>query len=102
MIQRDDLLAYLIVLNYEPVLNKLSPGERAIGHCNIMGCLIRVEEQLDTHFMGTYSLTAASLLCKIRLREKLNSKNPSTDPRLQESTADTANSLYAELRERFL
>ena len=47
MIQREDLLAYLVVLNYYPVIQKMSTYEVSLGSKFIEGCLIRLIDQLE-------------------------------------------------------
>ena len=86
-----DILAYLVVLSYGPVLDKLSWSELKTGHANLLGCLMRLYDALENE---NYS----HILELIRYREMLNGEFPRGDPMLEEETADLANLLYGFLR----
>lgn len=86
MINREDLLAYLVVLNHEPVLKKLSEAQIQVGRQHMMGCLVRVMDQIED---GSYLRTA------IQHREYLNGIHPVGQPQLAEATAEVSELLYA-------
>lgn len=86
MIVREDLLAYLVVLNHEPVLKKLSDEQKKIGNAHMMGCLFKVMDQIED---GSYLRTA------IQNREHLNGIHPVGQPQLAEATAEVSELLYA-------
>lgn len=61
---KNDILAYLIVLNYIPVIKKISFADQKVGISNIVGCLHRVE-----NFLNFKNFQLASML---KYRESLN------------------------------
>ena len=71
-----DILAYLYVLDSKKV--KLTEYELKIGQEHCLGCLSRIEAQLDK-----VNPQIANL---IRQREELNGKLPKNDPQLVEAT----------------
>ena len=86
MIVREDLLAYLVVLNHEPVLKKLSEDQKRVGRQHIMGCLIRVLDGIEEE---------SYLRIAIKNREHLNGIHPVGQPQLAEATAEVSELLYA-------
>ena len=67
--KREDLLAYLIVLNYQPVIDQLSEADYKIGRAHMMGCLDRVIRQLEVCCNDSSVLNLAEL---VKAREKEN------------------------------
>lgn len=68
--KREDLLDYLVVLNYQPVIDLLSEADYKIGRANMEGYLGRVLEQLDKE--GPDRVDIIKLADAIRAREKEN------------------------------
>lgn len=85
-----DILAYLMVLNHQPTLQKLSPTERQVGTNNIMGCLHRVEDFL-------IQKDWRSIVSMLKNREKLNGRYPVTNTALIQATAELSETLYTVL-----
>ena len=73
---REDALAYLVVLNYKPVLDQLSEDDYKIGRAHIEGCLSRIINQLESNKEDNLLIDLAKA---IHAREKENG-NP-TDPK---------------------
>jgi len=88
MINRTDVLAYLVVLAYHPVLAKLSVADNQTGHLNMAGCLNRVVSSIEE---GSYLKQA------ILERERLNGLHPVGHPDLQAATVEVATLLEAYL-----
>lgn len=86
MIARNDLLAYLIVLNHKPTLDLLSEDQKRIGNQNMIGCLHRVFDAIENE---------SYLKIAIKKREDLNAVCESGHPLLEESTAEVATLLHA-------
>jgi hypothetical protein len=84
---KSDIVAYLIVLNYQPVLDQLTPEEYEAGRQKMLGCLHRVEAILgeqDLHL--------------VKYRERLNGMYPVGHPGLQRATEECAKALYEKMR----
>jgi hypothetical protein len=86
MINREDLLAYLTVLNYEPILRRISSDQYQIGRKHEEGCLIRLLEDIEED---------SYLRIAIKNRERLNGLHPVGHPQLAEATAEVAELLHA-------
>lgn len=87
---RDDVLAYLVVLDHPPVMAQLSRDDIWTGREHQGGCLLRIQEQLqDDKF----------LLNAVKERERLNGLVGKNNPQLLLATAECANSLYQILTE---
>lgn len=109
-LKREDLLAYLQVLNYGPSLEELSFSEIEMGLRHIPGCLSRISDALSAieyqeTYYGNYGhpiefQRLMALKKTIELREFYNAKLllPNDDPVLVSMTQATATSITAYLR----
>ncbi len=79
-----DLIAYLIVLNYNPVLKKLTTKQYDSGKWKMLGCLHRLCLSLDND----------EIINAVIIREKLNCNLPYGNIQLSEATANLANMIY--------
>lgn len=70
---KKSFLGYLVVLGYEPILEKLSTLERQIGNNSMMGCLYQVTKHLEA---ATDPL-APKVLKAVKMREDINVKTTS-------------------------
>lgn len=97
-IDNKDILAYLNVLGYAPVWNRLTVEEQQIGKQNICGCYCRLMESLEK--LATFHGDVRAVYMQVQRREYLNvSLNlPVTDPSLQAETEITAKMLFEFLR----
>lgn len=86
MIHRNDLLAYMVVLNHKPVLDRLSVDQINIGRQHMLGCLSRLMDQIEPE---SYLKNA------IKERERLNAIHPVGQPQLAEATAKISELLHA-------
>lgn len=77
----EDALAYLIVLNHPPIIEKLSEQEWKIGQEHLNGCLMRLADQLEQD-QDEYVLSMF-LLQTIRKREKVNAVDDEDPDRLK-------------------
>lgn len=93
-----DIIAYLLVLNYTPVLKRLSASERRIGQQNIMGCYCRLMESLEDQISGDFC--KKRLYQAIQYREHLNAVEwlPCSNFQFQQATAEVAEMLYRHLK----
>lgn len=85
-----DMLAYLVVLNHGPTLQKISATERQLGAANIMGCLHRVEDFF-------VEKDWREVLSMLKQREKLNGRCPLDNPELLKATASLSEAIYRAL-----
>lgn len=94
----NDILGYLQVLNYGPVLQRLTPSEITIGRQHLMGCYCRLMESLEKEVLDGSSRT---MYVAIQKREHLNAHMllPNDDPRLLAATGEVANMLLEYIRE---
>jgi hypothetical protein len=88
MIDINDLLAYLVVLDVKPVLNQLTFNQLKTGHQHVMGCLVRLIDQIEDE---------SYLKIAIKNREYLNGIHPVGHPELQTATEEVAVLLQAYL-----
>lgn len=98
MINPTDVVAYLIVLGYQPALDRISsfaPLTLLDARQEIMGCLVRIMEALE------YSddPDERGLLELIRYREKLNGFQDYDHPQLASATRSLAKVLCLMLEE---
>lgn len=83
----NDLIAYLIVLDYLPVLNKLTRTQYEQGKYNLLGCLHRLEKSIKNE----------EILHAILTRESLNGTIPygnGEHRHLSEITENLAKMIY--------
>jgi len=95
-----DVVAYLIVLDYGPVLDRIAPwiGMTVIeARYGIIGCLRRIYEALDY----TQDTDERGLLELIRYRERLNGFMDKNHPQLQSATRSLAKVLCLWLEEQY-
>jgi hypothetical protein len=90
---KEDILAYLVVLNWRPIIEQLSSEEYNIGAQNMVGCLFRVTD----FFVSEKNFNLALLIKK---REELNGKHPVGHPELNLATERCANRLFSYMRTR--
>jgi hypothetical protein len=101
MIDNKDILAYLNVLGYAPVWDRLTVEEQQLGKQNICGCYSRLMEALEK---DTLHGDSRVLYMQIQRREHLNVhlNLPRGDPSLEASTEQTAKMLFEYLRGDFV
>lgn len=108
-IDKDDLLGYLQVLNYQPVINRLSYGEQRAGIRTLTGCFARIMDALDEieyqekYYGQPYNNQKELDLKKaIELREHFNARLllANNDPILVNATAMCAELIYSYIRKR--
>lgn len=95
-IQKKDILGYLIVLNSQEILNRLTFEELQEGREAIVGCYSRLMEALEKDVMNTDHRV---LYLSIQRREYMNLKILSVaHSELVEITEKTAKLLFAYLK----
>jgi len=88
MLHVNDIYAYLIILNHQPVLKTLTEQQLKAGRENMSGCLVRLKEDIEPE---------SYLLIAIKNREQLNGIHTVGQSDLQYATEEVACLLQAYL-----
>lgn len=93
----DSICGYLLVLNHQPVLDRLQPEEQLIAAKSMMGCLFRVEAILESEDLPEPEMRQQALTL-LRHRESLNCQREYLDPELRKASEELSEMLLRLLR----
>lgn len=92
--KREDALAYLVVLNHQPIVEQLLDSDYSIGRQNMQGCKDRIIDQLEEQERKNEQLFKLSELIIDREKENITTTN---NKKLSVLTELCARTLYARI-----